>query len=716
MTDACAAGPALLVCGSAADVIEPLTGLLAELGYTRVTVLGDTAQVLAALPRNDLLLLDIGLPDGAAGDLIRRVREIKSASAFPILLISSTSCREARNAALDAGANEFLDTPVDSAELALRIKNLLSLQYIYQAHLAIHERQEHEVKQRTAKLNLLIENGLMVSMERDRTKLLRHIIFEGRRLLNCDGGTIYLVAERKYLHFALRTRDDKLPSIIIPLYDPDSGAPNEKYVSTWVALHNRPVLIDDVYQETRFDLSGTRHHDAESAYRTVSMLTVPMAPRNGEVIGVVQFMNAKDPASGAIIPFAADLVPLVEALASQAAVALDNQQLLDAQKALMESMIRVIATAIDAKSPYTGRHCERMPVLGLMLAEEACQSQSGQLAAFNFRNEDEWREFRIGAWLHDCGKVTTPEYVIDKATKLETIYNRIHEIRMRFEVLLRDATIERLESLAAGEDAGVAEARFAARYAQLQSDFAFIAENNAGSEMMSAERIERLLRIAAQTWQRHFDDRIGLSQEELSRFCDAPPTLPVTEQLLADKAEHLIPRESTQPIDPAYGFKVVAPEHLYNHGEIYNLSIRHGTLTDEERYKINEHMIQGIMMLEQMPFPNNLRRVPEYAGNHHEALNGRGYPRRLSAAELSVPARILAIADVFEALTAPDRPYKKPNKLSEALHILHRMKTDGHIDPALFDLFLTSGVYLRYAEQFLKAEQIDTVDIAAFLG
>ncbi|MDB5820832.1 MAG: diguanylate cyclase, partial [Rhizobacter sp.] len=410
---------------------------------------------------------------------------------------------------------------------------------------------------RTAKLDLLIDNGAMMSVERDRNQLLHHIILQCQHLLNCDGGTLYLVmpdgteegssdlgADRgphpverrqneKALRFAMRTRSDDLPSTTIPLHDPATGEPNEHHVSTWVALHNRTVRIDDVYADQRFDLSGTRRFDEQSHYRTVSMLTVPMAPRGGDVIGVLQFINAMDPVNGRIVPFADDLVRLVEALAAQAAVALDNLNLVQAQKALIESMIRVLATAIDAKSHYTGRHCERVPELAMMLAEAACDSKDGPLAAFGFRNEDEWQEFRIGAWLHDCGKVTTPEYVIDKATKLETIYNRIHEVRMRFEVLLRDAEIERLQARLAGADEGAAAAAFERRRAGLMADFAFVADCNVGGETMDAAHRARLASIAEQRWTRHFDDRLGLSAEETVRAAVEPPmALPAVEPLL----------------------------------------------------------------------------------------------------------------------------------------------------------------------------------------
>ena len=567
------------------------------------------------------------------------------------------------------------------------------------------------------KLANLVESGILLSRERDRDKLLRHILFAGKELSNCDAGTMYLKTDDRTLRFALRTNEGLgMPRKELPLYDA-AGKPIENFASGYVALHGKTVNIEDVYAETRFDMSGTKRFAEESGYKTVSMITIPLSPREGEVSGVLQYVNAMDPETGKIIPFSRTVIGFMEALASQSAVALENFNLLDAQKALMDSMIQLIAGAIDTKSPYTGGHCERVPELAMMLAEEAAKVGSGSLAGFGFRSDEEWREFRIGAWLHDCGKVTTPEYVVDKATKLETIHNRIHEIRTRFEVALRDAEIGCLKAVRDGADRTQAERRFEERKRELAADFAFIAECNIGGEFMAPEKVERVRRIAAQTWLRNFDDRIGLSHEELRRYeGTAPAPLPATERLLADAPHHIITRGADKALDPKYGFKVKVPPHQYNFGEVYNLSIARGTLSEEERFKINEHIIQTIVMLETMPFPKELRRVPEYAGTHHETLAGSGYPRRLGKDELSVPARIMAIADIFEALTASDRPYKKAKSLSESVKILHKFKQDNHIDGELFDLFLRSGVYLRYAERFLKPEQIDIVEVENYIG
>jgi response regulator RpfG family c-di-GMP phosphodiesterase len=708
----------ILACDNADLDTAFLLSMLEADGYTNVTGINDARQVIPLLQREsfDLLVLDIDMPFIDGFELTRQIRQHFSEASLPILVITASADKEARNLALFHGANDYLSKPVDSVETSLRVRNLLTIREIYKRQQDAEQELERQVKIRTAKLDMLIRTGIMMGAEHDHTKLLDQILRGSQELLHCDGATLYLVTDDKTLRFAHRTRDDQLPAQEIPLFHGDTGQPDERFVSTYVALHNTPVLIDDVALETRFDLSGTRQFDEKTGYKTISLLAVPLASVTGEVVGVLQFMNALDVTTGQVIAFVPEVLHLVEALAAQAAVALDNLQLMEAQEHLLDNLFQMIATAIDAKSPYTGRHCNRVPELALMLAQEA-HDDTSLFAGFRFETADEWREFKMGAWLHDCGKVTTPEYVIDKATKLETINNRIHEIRTRFEVLLRDAEIERLLALQAGQAADLANAQYAARAAQLHDDFAFLAACNTGTEPLTAKDLARLGQLASISWLRHFDDRLGLSVAEAERRISEPPvSLPVRETLLADKPRHLFERDTLHQIDPRYGFKMEVPEKLYNHGELYNLSVVRGTLTREERFKINEHMISTVMMLENMHFPKSLRRVPEYASTHHETLTGTGYPRQLSAKQLSIPSRIMAIADIFEALTAPDRPYKKPNTVSEAIKVLSELKQQGQIDADLFDLFLSSRLYERYAQRFLKPEQIDEVDIAAYLG
>lgn len=447
-------------------------------------------------------------------------------------------------------------------------------------------------------------------------------------------------------------------------------------------------------------------------HAAVTLLTVPLRDRNGELLGALALFV--DESQHSLSP---ELVAFTEALSGTAAVALNTQRLIEEQKVLLESFIEVIAGAIDAKSAHTGGHCQRVPELAKLIAQAACDSTEAPFADFKL-SDNEWEELRIGAWLHDCGKVTMPEYIVDKATKLETLYDRIHEVRMRFEILKRDAEIIYWQALAAGGAIEPLQAELHTRWAELDAEFAFVAECNQGGEFMSAAHMQRLQIISERTWRRTLSDRIGLSHEELARKSTTPePKLPCTEPLLADKPEHIFERGSRDRIadNNPWGFKIDVPEHLYNRGELYNLQVARGTLSAEERYKINEHMIQTIKMLDQLPFPRHLSRVPEIAGGHHEKMDGTGYPKRLKSADMSTLARMMAVADIFEALTAVDRPYKKGKTLSEAVQIMSRMAREQHIDRDIFALFLNGGVYLDYAQRFMRPEQIDEVDVESAL-
>ncbi|MDG9924737.1 MULTISPECIES: HD domain-containing phosphohydrolase [unclassified Pseudomonas] len=439
--------------------------------------------------------------------------------------------------------------------------------------------------------------------------------------------------------------------------------------------------------------------------------------RQGETVGVLMLLHRDTGEEAEPTMLKPQRIAYVEAVSGVAALCIESQRLLEQQKQLLDAFIQLIAGAIDAKSPYTGGHCQRVPELTLMLARAAA-SDAGPFADYQ-PSDEEWEALHIAAWLHDCGKVTTPEYVVDKATKLETIYDRIHEVRTRFEVLKRDAWIAYWEGVAkGGAETDLASLRDQA-LAALDDDFAFIARCNLGGEAMADADLERLRSIGARTWTRTLDDRIGVSWEENQRQARSPaPTLPVQEPLLADKPEHLLERPDSELIAPdnPWGFKLDVPLHKHNRGELYNLGITRGTLTAEERYIINNHMVQTIRMLDHLPFPKHLANVSEIAGGHHEKMDGSGYPKRLRREEMSLPARMMAIADIFEALTAVDRPYKKGKTLTESLTIMAGMCRGAHVDPELFGLFVRAGIPQLYAERYLRPEQIDPVDTAAILA
>lgn len=454
----------------------------------------------------------------------------------------------------------------------------------------------------------------------------------------------------------------------------------------------------------------------------VHIIALPLRNRTSEVIGALT-LSLKAPADERAEPISAALLAFIEALSGTAAIAIDNQKLVLDQKILFESIIKLVAGSIDAKSAYSGGHCQRVPELTKILARAACAQTEGPFADYSM-TDDDWEALHIAGWLHDCGKLTTPEFVVDKSTKLETVYDRIHEVRMRFEVLKRDVEINALRKALAKLPPGLIDeealnVEMQQSLTALDQDFSFVASCNAGGEFMAPDKIERLKAIAQRRWLRTLDNRLGISQEELMRKAGIPAEpLPAWENAISDKPEHIFPRPERESFDAnnAWGFQLAVPDHLYNRGELYNLSVGRGTLTEEDRYKINEHIVQTIKMLDELPFPKHLRRVPEIAGSHHEKMDGTGYPRGQQQKEMSIEARMLAIADVFEALTAVDRPYKPGKTLSEAVKIMTFMARDRHIDAELFKLFLESGAYLEYAKKFMLPTQIDTVDVAAYVA
>lgn len=539
-----------------------------------------------------------------------------------------------------------------------------------------------------------------VAAEQNFDRLLPRLLADTLSAAEARAGVLYL-AEASQLNPAVALDDSgsalagDLPSLDVAHTGPLLGAALAEGIAR--ASRLQPEDLDSLGLATA-NLAQASH-----------AMAVPLCNRKNELVGAMILLSETETDSHRL--------SFVKALSGSAAVSLESKALIKAQKDLFEAFIQLIAAAIDAKSPYTGGHCARVPELTKMLARAACAASCGPYQDFQL-SEDDWEVLHVAAWLHDCGKVTTPEYVVDKATKLETIHDRIHEIRMRFEVLKRDKEISSLQAIAAGKDAETVHRQLAAELQQLDDDFAFVARCNEGGEFMAPESIDRLQAIAARTWLRTLDDRIGISQDErLRKARTSCSTLPVAETLLADKPEHFIARraQDRMPKDNRWGFRMQVPPLLYNRGELYNLSVARGTLSTEERYKINEHIVQTLVMLSQLPFPRHLRQVPEIAGGHHEKMDGSGYPRQLRREQMSPLARMMAIADIFEALTAVDRPYKKGKTLSEALAIMSRMQQEQHIDPELFALFLRAGVYLDYARQFMQPEQIDAVDVEALL-
>jgi len=526
-------------------------------------------------------------------------------------------------------------------------------------------------------LSKLTDIGISLSAEQDNEVLLEKILISAKEIANSDGGTIYTLTDEKTLQMDIVKNDSMGVSIggsnpekstfpPLPLYL-ENGEPNKENVVT-CAIHEDIIIdIKDRHEDSHYDFSGAQRFDDITGYNSISFLTIPMKDHKGDMIGALQLINALDE-NGNIIPFSHQIATLVKALASQAAITLTNKNLITELELLFESFIELLAGSIDEKSPYTGGHCRRVPELTIMLTEAIHATQDGPLKDFSMTEDDRY-ELKIAAWLHDCGKVTTPEYVVDKATKLETIFDRIHLIDSRFETVRRDLEISLLkQQLDAVENGETLSKNILLQHkkslAQISIDQAFIRQHNSGGEFMTEDDQHQVAEIA----ERH----------QITNF--------------------LGERNSILSAD-----------------EIENMQISRGTLNDAERQIINKHIIVTINMLKGLKLPEHLKNVPEIAGGHHERMDGKGYPFGLTKDQMSVQTRAMGIADIFEALTASDRPYKNAKTITDSLMIMKRMKDTGHIDPDIFDIFIRNEIYLDYADRFLINEQIDEVNKNDFL-
>lgn len=523
----------------------------------------------------------------------------------------------------------------------------------------------------------LTQIGVALSAEKKIDRLLELIVDEARKFTQADGGTLYIMSEDETaLQFAIVQNTklnirmggtgSKITWAPVLMKNTD-GSPNYANVSAYAAISGKVVNITDVYDAQGFDFQGTRKFDADTGYRSKSMLVVPLKDHENDIIGVLQLLNAQGGADNNVINFSAEYQQMTESLASQAAVALSNNRLIHNLESLLNSFIKTIAMAVDEKSPYTGGHIRRVAELTVTIAKKINDMETGPFADIHF-DEKVLEELRMAAWLHDIGKITTPEYVVDKATKLETIYDRMETLKLRFEILKRDRQLEVLKKKLGDTTPERPEAPFfeAANndlkdeyLNNLADDLKLLVTANIGDEFMSADLVARIKDIAQRKW-----------------ICDGQEM-----PLLTDN-------------------------------EVFNLTIGRGTLTNDEREIINKHAIVTHKMLSQLPFPKHLKNIPRFAAAHHEKINGTGYPFRLKGGDIALQARILAIADIFEALTAFDRPYRKGKTLAEALKIMSFMVKDEHIDQDLFDLFIKENIYLDYAHKELSPQQIDKVDFS----
>ncbi len=510
--------------------------------------------------------------------------------------------------------------------------------------------------------------GMALSAEHDRNVLLELILTELKTLTTADAGTLYLKsADEQFLEFNVVQTDSlgvKMGGTHEPIeWEPlrlysEDGSENREMVAVLCAIEGKVVAIDDVHTTNAWDFTGTKMFDASTGYRSKSMLVIPMRNHEAEIIGVCQLINRIDPRSGEIVSFTQADRDIALSVASQAAVALTNTQLINDLKKLLRSFIQSIATAIDEKSPHTGGHIRKVAKITGLMSEAINASDEGVFKDIYY-DAHELEELHIAALMHDVGKITTPEYVINKTTKLETIYDRIEIVKMRFELLKRErelAFYKEKEALGGKEDAVLEKrkAEFLRDVQMLDEEMAFLESINIGGEVMHEDDIARVHEIAKREW------------------------------CAGGKKEPLLSRD-----------------------ELENITIAKGTLNSAEREIINDHARVSHEMLRQLPFPKKLRRVPEIAGGHHERLDGTGYPLGLSAKELSLEARILAFADIFEALTASDRPYKETMPMSMVKRIMESMAEQNALDKEVVRFFYDKELHIRFGQEEMRPEQLD---------
>lgn len=516
----------------------------------------------------------------------------------------------------------------------------------------------------------LTEIGTALSASENLDTLLEMIVEEAKNLTGADGGTLYLL-EKNELRFKV-IRTDSLAiqmggmsgSITwppLPLYLED-GTPNKKMVAATCALEDRLVNIPDVYEAIGFSFEGTKKFDQGTGYRSKSMLVIPMKNHEREIIGVLQLINKIDSHTKEVSTFEVEDEKITLSLASQAAIAITNTSLIQGLENLLESFLKSIIFAISKKSPYTAGHIKRMVKLSVMIAEAI--NKDTTFYAHKHFSAEEIKQINFAALMHDIGKLATPEQIIDKATKLETLCDRINLIENRIKTLEKALHVKLLEdkfALLAGTkegDIATLEEAYAKEIQMLHEAFLLIQTSNKGDAFLTDEGVAKIQALAKKQW--YIGDE--------------------TYMILTDD-------------------------------EAYHLSTQKGTLTSEEREIINDHAKLSVDILNRLPFPKKYQQIPQISGNHHEKINGKGYPQGLKGEEISFEARILAIADIFEALTASDRPYKAGMPLSIAMKILYTMAIEGDLDKELVKFFYTSGIYKEYAKVFLPQRSIDEITL-----
>jgi len=560
------------------------------------------------------------------------------------------------------------------------------------------------------KLDLVFRAGVTFTRERDINNILNTTLNTARKLTNSDGGTIYIVNEvyadnpidpgeiedRHLLFKSMQNEtmgtnlsgEDVMSMPPVPL-DIDNQ-PNLNNVSAYCANTGKLLNFEDVYDAEGFDFSGTREYDKNSGYRSKSMLVIPLEDHENRIIGVLQLINRRGK-DNQVFQFTKEDIELVQGVSFPASAAITTHRLIQEQQDLFNAFVTVLAQGLGEKSPHTFNHIRRVAALSEALSQSVSECGNGLYSNIEF-NEDDMEEIRLAGWMHDIGKITTPEHIVGKQVKLQVVMDRFELIAERFNSKIKDYRIAMLEQQLAAYQRGEGEQviKDFQDQCQLQTETLFkqfeeLYQANTGGEFMAGEKVDNVKLLSELTVKQY-----------------------VNINLVEDHGYNIVKGISLnrQPI----------PDQLLNEEERDLFLIQRGTLSDAERKIINDHADNSWRWLMALPFPRKQKRLPLYAGAHHEHLNGKGYPNQIPGEQMPIQARIIAIADVYEALLANDRPYKKPMKLSLALSILGDMVKNGALDGEVMKIFLQSGGYMRYAEEYLDSDQIDDVDINAWIA
>ena len=586
----------------------------------------------------DIIISDINMPQLSGLNMLKEIK--KTQTKVPAMLITAHQELEYYEDAMELNVDAYLNKPINVDKLIEKIKDV-------SLHIKKTKALDNSYDTLTNANQKLLDIGYKITSQKDFTKILETILLGAKELSNSDGGTLYLYNEKnETLEFKIATNDTlKIHNCDIDwkplnIYTEDNTI-NQKNVAIVSATQDKLINLANVYESTEFDFSGAKAFDESQNYKTQSMLVIPMKNKDDQLVGVIQLINKQ--VENQTSTFTEQDEILIKAMASLATMIIENNQLVIDLEALLYGLIDSVNKALSEKSKYTQQHNDNVAVLTNIIVKGINDNKS--IYPEVKYTEVEMEEIRLAAMLHDIGKVTTPVHIMDKATKLETIYDRLNTIKLRFELAKKDVEISFLKN-------EIDEENHEKQISELESNFQLISQLNNGEYFAKDEEYNKVEKIAKD-----------------SNF-----------QLLTED-------------------------------ELYNLSTKKGTLTAEDREIINNHVIMSYEMIKELPFPKKFKNVPKIACSHHKTTDGGGYAaKEIIDLELTLKDKILVIADIFEALSSKDRPYKEPNTLSQIFRIFTFLIKDNKIDKELVQMFFEDGLYLEYANKYFVPSQMEIIE------